>query len=984
MSAINTLTPRVSGVYFLKSGQQRDVFGLQDLHPNSNINKLEIYLEDGDGKNTVFINFRNDKKSAITSHWFPTIFMGYVNHTLIGEEIPRTFAKYVLFVSTMVTKWNLNGHAPLPISSTVVQVGGDRLIGLFGTLNDLNNEYNQSQKEKLYLNNKVAYVYEENNNYGFYKLILDQSNYVWTKIDNPLDAYNIVDTKQYNILGLTIQKGNAPTVKSQITISDEYIRFMLSTLAEIKDSVIFVENELGDKDGGAVGNTVWGEINYLLFWVNKIMTDSSNISYDNQDSGLTATNIQDAIDELENIMFKKDGSVKATGDFDLNNKGIYDVSQISVGEINAQTQGGFIDVNDEMRFYDKTIGREGASDYEFVVKKQLDTELSKKLDKSGGTMTDDLDMNGNDISYVKELQVEKVTTGGGYSIEIEDDIDMRDNIIENVDIVKFAYGLQIQRSADKKEIRFYVPRTGGYGLIFKIVDGELRLHDGVKITNLADGTHIKDAVTKGQLDLKADQSTTYTKNEVNNLISQIPKFKIIKVSVLPTENIDLMAIYVLGNAEYIYIENETRWEKLGTLEVDLNDYYDKTEIANLLLGKVNTTRTINGKELKNDIVLNAIDIDIENGAFADKTVEEALDTLSVITQNIPRIEKPVLENEIEVILEPMGTVNTQFDMTKESIENGTLWIDDVKVVEKGVALDGYILTEIQGGYELTGGGYDIAFYYESGEYGSKGDIVDLNAKSGTLKFLVNIKTYVDYEIDKLDLGDKNVQSDWAQEVNTADDYIKNKPAIPTKISDLTNDKGYITDYTETDPIFTAWDKSTGISITKSQVSDLIEATQSLSGLMSATDKERLDALHALLEEDTENNVVDSINEILAIFNNYPEGADLVTALAGKVDKVAGKGLSTNDYTTTEKNKLAGIAPGAEVNVQSDWNQTNDTEDNYIQNKPTIPTVPTNVSAFTNDAGYLTSHQSLANYYTKTEVDSLVGDIETVLDTIMGV
>lgn len=33
----------------------------------------------------------------------------------------------------------------------------------------------------------------------------------------------------------------------------------------------------------------------------------------------------------------------------------------------------------------------------------------------------------------------------------------------------------------------------------------------------------------------------------------------------------------------------------------------------------------------------------------------------------------------------------------------------------------------------------------------------------------------------------------------------------------------------------------------------------------------------------------------------------------KVDKVTGKGLSTNDYTTTEKNKLGGIAEGAEVN-----------------------------------------------------------------------
>jgi hypothetical protein len=43
-----------------------------------------------------------------------------------------------------------------------------------------------------------------------------------------------------------------------------------------------------------------------------------------------------------------------------------------------------------------------------------------------------------------------------------------------------------------------------------------------------------------------------------------------------------------------------------------------------------------------------------------------------------------------------------------------------------------------------------------------------------------------------------------------------------------------------------------------------------------------------------------------------------SGLANKVDKVTGKGLSTNDYTTAEKEKLAGIASGAEVNVQSDW------------------------------------------------------------------
>ena len=40
---------------------------------------------------------------------------------------------------------------------------------------------------------------------------------------------------------------------------------------------------------------------------------------------------------------------------------------------------------------------------------------------------------------------------------------------------------------------------------------------------------------------------------------------------------------------------------------------------------------------------------------------------------------------------------------------------------------------------------------------------------------------------------------------------------------------------------------------------------------------------------------------------------LKTLFEGKVDKVSGKGLSTNDYTTTEKNKLGGIETGAQVN-----------------------------------------------------------------------
>ena len=61
-----------------------------------------------------------------------------------------------------------------------------------------------------------------------------------------------------------------------------------------------------------------------------------------------------------------------------------------------------------------------------------------------------------------------------------------------------------------------------------------------------------------------------------------------------------------------------------------------------------------------------------------------------------------------------------------------------------------------------------------------------------------------------------------------------------------------------------------------------------------------------------------------------------TLFANKVDKVTGKGLSTNDYTTAEKTKLSGIETGAQKNVQADWAATSGAT--AILNKPTLPTV----------------------------------------------
>lgn len=61
--------------------------------------------------------------------------------------------------------------------------------------------------------------------------------------------------------------------------------------------------------------------------------------------------------------------------------------------------------------------------------------------------------------------------------------------------------------------------------------------------------------------------------------------------------------------------------------------------------------------------------------------------------------------------------------------------------------------------------------------------------------------------------------------------------------------------------------------------------------------------------------LDTVYELAEAMATNQDAVDVLNeAIGKKVDKVTGKDLSTNDYTTAEKNKLAGIAQGATANL----------------------------------------------------------------------
>ena len=107
--------------------------------------------------------------------------------------------------------------------------------------------------------------------------------------------------------------------------------------------------------------------------------------------------------------------------------------------------------------------------------------------------------------------------------------------------------------------------------------------------------------------------------------------------------------------------------------------------------------------------------------------------------------------------------------------------------------------------------------------------------------------------------------------------------------------------------------------TKSEVDDLIVPQ------VDAYTKQESDSKYATIE--TVNNKVDKVvgkqlstedytteeKEKLAGLSNYDD-TNITQKLNEKVDKITGKGLSTEDYTTSEKTKLGTIEEGAQVNT----------------------------------------------------------------------
>lgn len=122
-----------------------------------------------------------------------------------------------------------------------------------------------------------------------------------------------------------------------------------------------------------------------------------------------------------------------------------------------------------------------------------------------------------------------------------------------------------------------------------------------------------------------------------------------------------------------------------------------------------------------------------------------------------------------------------------------------------------------------------------------------------------------------------------------------------------------------------------------------------------------DGVWTLISTDKEGIVTEAVAQANAYTDDVAEG---------KVDKEEGKGLSENDFTDEDKDKLDSVEAGAQENAIEVVKRNGVALP--VVDKTVDVTVPTATSALTNDSGYITNAaDNLVNYYDKDETDTIV-------------
>ena len=286
--------------------------------------------------------------------------------------------------------------------------------------------------------------------------------------------------------------------------------------------------------------------------------------------------------------------------------------------------------------------------------------------------------------------------------------------------------------------------------------------------------------------------------------------------------------------------------------------------------------------------------------------------------------------------------------------------------------------------------------------------------------IASAKTEIEGEIPSLD-GYATEQ--WVEDkhyitgVDLSDYALKSEiPVVPTSNTAFTNDAGYLTEHqslsgyaTEAFVSAFTYDKATidekvagGGSFDPSQYYNKTATDELLAEKLDVTAYTPVDLSNYYTTGETVSLVESAVTRVEGEIPTVPTSNTAFTNDAGYLtehqslsgyateqwveDKHYITGVDLSNYATTGdvnnvSTALTSHASNTTIHVTpeqvSNWNAKSDFSGSYndLTDKPTIPTVPTDISAFNNDVGYITG-VDLSNYATKDNLTAATDDMAT--------
>ena len=269
-------------------------------------------------------------------------------------------------------------------------------------------------------------------------------------------------------------------------------------------------------------------------------------------------------------------------------------------------------------------------------------------------------------------------------------------------------------------------------------------------------------------------------------------------------------------------------------------------------------------------VYNAIDTKV------DKVEGKSLSTNDYVTADKTKVTN--INEVIEAAAKNITATDISITLDKRNLVTNVVENIELDLPASTTALAGLMLPADK--IKLNGIAAGAEVYVNADWNATEGDALILNkptlstvATSGSYNDLTNKPT-----IPTVDVTKSYVDTQLATKANASNVYTKSE--VDSKVSSVYRVKGSVASYAN-------------LPTTNVQIGDVYNVTDTGANYVATATTPTWDKLSETVD-----------------LSGYATTAAMNTALGNKVDKVSGKGLSTNDYTTAEKDKLAGIATGA--------------------------------------------------------------------------